>query len=77
MQGVGELSDDIWRRVLSINLDGPMFTIGSKRAFEFGALAPAFLQPADIAELALFLASDEARFINGAIVPADGGWDAV
>lgn len=26
MQGVGELSDDIWRRVLSINLDGPMFT---------------------------------------------------
>lgn len=27
MQGVGELSDDIWRRVLSINLDGPMFTM--------------------------------------------------
>ncbi len=26
MQGVGELSDDIWRRVMSINLDGPMFT---------------------------------------------------
>jgi NAD(P)-dependent dehydrogenase (short-subunit alcohol dehydrogenase family) len=26
MQGVGELSDDIWRRVLSIDLDGPMFT---------------------------------------------------
>src|SRR6266702_6739955 len=25
MQGVGELSDDIWRRALSINLDGPMF----------------------------------------------------
>jgi NAD(P)-dependent dehydrogenase (short-subunit alcohol dehydrogenase family) len=30
MQGVGELSDDIWRRVLSINLDGPMFA--SRRA---------------------------------------------
>ena len=26
MQGIGELSDDIWRRVLSIDLDGPMFT---------------------------------------------------
>ena len=26
MQGVGELSDDIWRKVLGINLDGPMFT---------------------------------------------------
>jgi NAD(P)-dependent dehydrogenase (short-subunit alcohol dehydrogenase family) len=24
---VGELSDDIWRRVLGINLDGPMFTM--------------------------------------------------
>jgi len=32
MQGVGELSDDIWRRVLSINLDGPMFT--SRRAIQ-------------------------------------------
>ncbi len=30
MQGVGELADDIWRRVLGINLDGPMFT--SRRA---------------------------------------------
>ena len=26
MQGVAELSDDVWRRVLGINLDGPMFT---------------------------------------------------
>jgi NAD(P)-dependent dehydrogenase (short-subunit alcohol dehydrogenase family) len=33
MQGVAELSDDIWRRVLSINLDGPMFT--SRRAIAY------------------------------------------
>ena len=33
MQGVGELSDDIWRRVLSINLDGPMFT--SRKAVQY------------------------------------------
>ena len=33
--------------------------------------------PDDIAQLALFLASDESRHINGAIIPADGGWDAV
>ena len=33
MQGVGELSDDIWRKVLSINLDGPMFT--SRRAVRY------------------------------------------
>ncbi len=27
MQGVGELTDDVWRRVMSINVDGPMFTM--------------------------------------------------
>lgn len=159
MQGVGEVSDDIWRRVLGINLDGPMFTsrravqhmlthgggsiinvastagihggaagaaytaskhalvgltrntawmyakrsircnaicpgatitnigesmtpdridqIGSARAMEFAALAPAYLESKDIAALALFLASDESRYINGAIIPADAGWAAV
>lgn len=159
MQGVGELSDDIWRRVLSINLDGPMFTsrkaiqymlahgggsivniastaaihggaagaaytaskhalvgltrntawmyaakgircnaicpgatktnigetmppdrmdpAGSQRAQTFAALAPAYLDPEDIAAMALFLASDESRHINGAIIPADAGWAAV
>jgi NAD(P)-dependent dehydrogenase (short-subunit alcohol dehydrogenase family) len=159
MQGVGELSDDIWRRVLSINLDGPMFTsrralphmlaqgsgsiinisstagihggaagaayttskhalvgltrntawmyakqgvrcnaicpgatmtnigetmpkdrmdaAGAARAGAFAALAPAYLNPSDIAALALFLASDESRNINGAIIPADAGWAAI
>jgi NAD(P)-dependent dehydrogenase (short-subunit alcohol dehydrogenase family) len=159
MQGVGELGDDTWRRVLGINLDGPMFAsrraiqymlehgggsivntastagihggaagaaytaskhalvgltrntawmyatkgircnaicpgatktnigesmptdkldpIGSQRAGAFGALAPAYLEPSDIASLALFLASDESRHINGAIIPADAGWAAV
>src|SRR5688500_15509876 len=32
MQGVGELDDEVWRRVLSINLDGSMFT--SRRAVQ-------------------------------------------
>lgn len=158
MQGVGELADDIWRRVLAINLDGPMFTMrravprmveqgggsivniastaaieggaagaaytaskhalagltrntawmyatkglrcnaicpgatrtniaetmipermdpaGSARAQAYAALIPAVLDPEDIAALALFLASDESRHINGAIIPADGGWTA-
>ena len=159
MQGVAELSDDIWRRVLSINLDGPMFTsrralqhmlargsgsivnvastagihggaagaaytaskhalvgltrntawmyatrgircnaicpgatntniaetmppdrldaAGGQRAGQFAALAPAYLEPTDIAFLALFLASDESQHINGTIIPADAGWAAV
>lgn len=159
MQGVGELTDDVWRRVLGINLDGPMFTTrkavqhmlahgggsivnvgstaslhggaagaaytaskhallgltrstawmyakkgircnqicpgatatnigesmprdkvdptGAARAQEFAALIPAYLNPDDIAAVALFLASDESVHINGAVITADGGWDAV
>jgi NAD(P)-dependent dehydrogenase (short-subunit alcohol dehydrogenase family) len=33
-------------------------------------------QPEDIANVALFLASDESRMITGAIIPADGGLSA-
>lgn len=158
MQGVGELSNDIWRKVLGVNLDGPMFATrhavpkmiaqgggsiintastagisggaagaaytvskhaivgltrntawmyanqgvrcnaicpggtktnigesmppdkldaaGGARAGAFAALIPAMLEPIDIAYLALFLASDEARYVNGAIIPADAGWKA-
>jgi NAD(P)-dependent dehydrogenase (short-subunit alcohol dehydrogenase family) len=158
MQGVGEVSDDIWRRVLSVNLDGPMFTMrravpqmvaqgggsiiniasiagieggaagaaytaakhalvgltrntawmyatkgircnaicpggtrtnigetmpperidvaGAARARAYATLMPAGLEPEDIAALALFLASDESRRVNGAIIPADAGWTA-
>ncbi|MCL2860466.1 MAG: glucose 1-dehydrogenase [Oscillospiraceae bacterium] len=32
--------------------------------------------PEDIANLALYLASDEAKFINGTVIIADGGWTA-
>jgi NAD(P)-dependent dehydrogenase (short-subunit alcohol dehydrogenase family) len=33
-------------------------------------------EPNDIAQLALFLASDEARIVTGAIYPVDSGWSA-
>ncbi|MBM7568404.1 glucose 1-dehydrogenase [Paenibacillus sacheonensis] len=32
--------------------------------------------PNDIASVALFLASDDAKFVNGTVVTADGGWSA-
>jgi len=157
-QSVADVSNELWRRVLSVNVDGPMFAmrkavplmlaqgggaivniasvaglgggsagaaytaskhalIGLTRSTAFqharqglrcNAIAsggvetnimasidagqidqaalgrlgayhatnPGMLQPIDLANLALFLASDEARYINGAIIPADMGWRA-
>jgi NAD(P)-dependent dehydrogenase (short-subunit alcohol dehydrogenase family) len=40
------------------------------------AAIPGQLKAMDIAQLALFLASDESKMINGAIIPADAGWSA-
>ncbi|MDR3474023.1 MAG: SDR family oxidoreductase [Devosia sp.] len=37
---------------------------------------PGTLDPADIANVALFLASDEARHVNGIAMPVDMGWRA-
>jgi NAD(P)-dependent dehydrogenase (short-subunit alcohol dehydrogenase family) len=39
-------------------------------------LATRIAQPEQMAAVALFLASDAASFVNGAIIPADGGWSA-
>lgn len=49
---------------------------GSARFNTWYAAIPGQLKPTDIAHLALFLASDESRMINGAIIPADAGWSA-
>ncbi|NGP45284.1 3-oxoacyl-ACP reductase [Bacillaceae bacterium SIJ1] len=39
-----------------------------------GVPAGRYAQPEEIANLALFLASDESDFIHGAVMPIDGGW---
>ncbi len=157
-QSVADVHNDTWRRVLSVNLDGPMFAMrravplmlaqgggsivnvssvagvgggsagaaytSSKHALNgltkstafqhakqglrcnaiasggvttnimqsvdatkldqaalerigpYHAANPGMLEPIDIANLVLFLASDESRYINGAIIPADMGWRA-
>ena len=43
----------------------------------YHALMPAQLEPTDIANLALFLASDKAAYLTGAIIAMDGGAAAV
>ncbi|MDP2182987.1 MAG: SDR family oxidoreductase [Actinomycetota bacterium] len=47
---------------------------GSARCNTYYAAIPGQLKATDIANLALFLVSDESSMINGAIVPADAGW---
>lgn len=49
---------------------------GSARTKVYTDTMPGLLQGTDIANLALFLASDESRFINGAVITADAGWRA-
>lgn len=38
------------------------------------AMAPLAGEAGDVAEAALFLASDESYFVSGAVIPVDGGW---
>jgi len=47
---------------------------GFNRVRPVQALAPAPGQPLDIANAALFLASDDSAYINGVVLPVDGGW---
>ena len=157
-QSVADVDNDTWKRVMSVNVDGPMFAmrravplmlaqgggaivniasvaglgggsagaaytaskhaligLGQSTAFQYAkagircntvasggvttnimqsvdashidtaalgrlsayhATNPGTLEPIDIANLVLFLASDESRYINGTVIPADMGWRA-
>jgi NAD(P)-dependent dehydrogenase (short-subunit alcohol dehydrogenase family) len=53
-----------------------MSPTGGARCGTYASIIPAMLKSQDIANLALFLASDESKMINGALIPADAGWTA-
>lgn len=42
----------------------------------YHAVNPGMLEAEDIAAATLFLASDEARYVNGTVIPVDRGWRA-
>lgn len=50
--------------------------LGSSRQQLIANSSPRTGQPGEIANVALFLASDEASFVNGSVLVADGGWTA-
>ncbi|SHG83926.1 SDR family oxidoreductase [Ornithinibacillus halophilus] len=49
---------------------------GMERTKAVQGVMPRIGQPEEIAQVALFLASDESSFVNGTVVTADGGWTA-
>lgn len=50
--------------------------LGSKAIGSIGGGTAPIGQSEEIAEVALFLASDASSFVNGAVITADGGWTA-
>jgi NAD(P)-dependent dehydrogenase (short-subunit alcohol dehydrogenase family) len=49
---------------------------GMERAMSGITLNPRTGEPEEIARVALFLASDDASFVNGTVITADAGWTA-
>lgn len=68
----GGVSTNIMQSVEAERLDQAALA----RLSAYHATNPGTLEPDDLANVVLFLASDEARHINGAILPADMGWRA-
>lgn len=57
-----------------VSREDPRSDWGLDRLRKFHSLSERMAQPDEIAALVSWLASDEASFVTGAIVTADGGW---
>lgn len=62
--------------ITNIMETSPQADIEGSKIFQVGmSLMPRVGQPQELANVALFLASEDSSFVNGAIIPVDGGWD--
>lgn len=64
---------------VSTNIGTTMATpnpFGLERAMAGISLNPRTGEPEEIATVALFLASDDSKFVNGVVIAADAGWTA-
>lgn len=69
---VGGVNTNIMDSVKDSTLDQAAL----ERLGAYHASNPGTLEPDDIANVVLFLASDESRHLNGAVLPVDMGWSA-
>lgn len=56
-------------------IDNPS-QFGMERAMSGAVNNPRMGEPTEIAQVALFLASDDSSFVNGTVITADSGWTA-
>lgn len=61
----------------AIGIGGEPHQGGLAQLMKASATSPRVAQPQEIATVALFLASDDASFVNGVALVADGGWVAI
>ena len=80
LSGTGVRINAICPGVIETGMTKPMFDMARERGTEskIGQLNPLkrAAQPIEVAKLALFLASDDASYVNGQAVAADGGLSA-
>lgn len=74
--GTPMLLNDKTYKLFCPDIEEPTIEDFKERAKRVHLLPVAYVEPEDIANAALFLASDEGRFITGAAIPVDAGANA-